>query len=556
MGQLQEERSKSLRQRAEEVLDGNLVDLEGFASDDIQSLIHDLQVHQVELTLQNEELRRIQVELEASRNQYSDLYNYAPAGYCTINRKDRILEANKTLADLMGVSQGKMIGSQLSEFVERDNQDKYYLYRQQAFKDEHQFTEIWMVKLSGDRVYVRLESKLDPTDKNRLMVMMSDITGRKQAEEAQQASEERLLLATTGAKVGIWDWDLVTDELKFDGICKALYGLDGDTAPSLAAILNTIHPADRRIKEQHIAKMCQELELSESEYRVIWPDGSLHWILDAGRRYADSQGNQVRITGIAKDITRQKLHEEQLKENAADLENLNRELKNFTTIASHDLQEPLRKIRSFGDQLKTRPDNSEKLSEQEQDYIERMLDAAKRMQTMIDSLLAYSRVTEKVQPSTPVNMTQTVREVLSDLEVLIERCGGKVELSDLGVIEADPHQMQQLFQNLISNALKFTKPGIPACVKIYAQTRPSENSGPELINFYVEDQGIGIDKAQAGRLFQPFSRLVGRSAYEGHGIGLAICRKIVEGHGGSLTFESAPGEGTIFIVTLPSEQNH
>jgi signal transduction histidine kinase len=153
-------------------------------------------------------------------------------------------------------------------------------------------------------------------------------------------------------------------------------------------------------------------------------------------------------------------------------------------------------------------------------------------------------------------MTQTVREVLTDLEVLIERSGGKVELSELGVIEADPLQMQQLFQNLISNALKFTKPGNPPCVKIYAQTRPSENSGPELINVYVKDQGIGIDKAQTGRLFQPFSRLVGRSAYEGHGIGLAICRKIVERHGGSITFESALGEGTIFIVTLPVGQNH
>ncbi len=553
MEQSQEERSKSLRQRAEEVLNGNLVDLEGFESDDIQSLIHDLQVHQVELTLQNEELRRIQVELEASRNQYSDLYNYAPAGYCTINRRDRILEANKTLADLIGVSQQKMIDSQLSEYVERDNQDKYYLHRQQAFKDGHQASEIWMVKLSGDRVYVRLESKLDPTDKNRLMVIMSDITDRKQAEEAQQASEERLLLATTGTKVGIWDWDLVTDELKFDGICKALFGLPGDTATSLAVILNTIHPADRKTKEQHIAKMSREQELSESEYRVIWPDGSLHWIMDAGRRYVDSEGNRVRMTGIAKDITRQKQHEEQLKENAADLEYLNHELKNFTTMASHDLQEPLRKIRSFGDQLITRPDNSEKLSEREQDYIQRMLDAAKRMQTMIDSLLAYSRVTEKVQPPTSVNMTQTVREVLSDLDILIERSGGKVELSELGVIEADPVQMQQLFQNLISNALKFTKPGIPPYVKIYAQTRPSKNSDPELINFYVEDQGIGIDKAQAGRLFKPFSRLVGRSAYEGHGIGLAICRKIVEHHGGSITFESAPGEGAIFIVTLPLE---
>ena len=554
MGQSQDDRSKLLRRRAEEALRGTLVDLEGLPTEDIQTLIHELQVHQVELTLQNEELRRVQLELEASRDQYFDLYNYAPAGYCTLSRKDRILEANKTLADLIGISQEKLINSKLSEFVGRDDQDKYYLHRRRAFIDGNQASEIWMVRLTGDRVYVRLESKLDHTDKTRLRVMVSDITERKQAVEARQESEERLQLAITGAKIGIWDWDLIAGEIKLNDHCKSLFGIPADAHISFGVIMNTIHPADRGIKEQYFTEMRRGQELTESEYRVIWPDGSLHWIFEAGRCYADPEGKPVRMTGIAMNITRQKQHEEQLKENATDLEKLNRELKDFTSIASHDLQEPLRKIRTFGDILINRADKSLQLSEQEQDFIKRMQEAAKRMQTMIDGLLAYSRVPVKAQHHMLVDLSQITREVLSDLEILIERSGGEVEVSDMGIIEADPLLMRQLFQNLIGNALKFKKPGVPPRVRIYRKTHLQGDPCTEFVDIYVEDNGIGIDMAHADRLFQPFSRLVGRSEYEGNGMGLAICHKIVEHHKGSISVKSSQGEGSIFIVTLPVEQ--
>ncbi|MCL4562593.1 MAG: histidine kinase [Chloroflexi bacterium] len=202
MGFLDEERSHAdlLRQRAEEALQGKLVDLDGLHTGDIQSLLHELQVHQVELTMQNDELRRAQLELVTSRDLYSDLYDFAPVGYCTIDHKDRILEVNQTLATLLGVDRGKLIHTYLSHFVNRDDQDEYYLHRQRALTDhQHQVSEIRMVKETGEKLDVRMESMIVQGDENKIRMMLSDITKQRLMEKeaqkiaAQQEVQHRLL---------------------------------------------------------------------------------------------------------------------------------------------------------------------------------------------------------------------------------------------------------------------------------------------------------------------------------------------------------------------------
>jgi light-regulated signal transduction histidine kinase (bacteriophytochrome) len=171
------------------------------------------------------------------------------------------------------------------------------------------------------------------------------------------------------------------------------------------------------------------------------------------------------------------------------------------------------------------------------------------MQRMINDLLSYSRVYTKEQPFTQIDLNQVVREVLHDLEIRIQDSNGQVELGELPVVEADPTQMRQLMQNLISNALKFHKPRVAPVVKVDARQLSSE-----LVEICVEDNGIGFKEQFLDRIFQPFQRLHGRSSYEGNGIGLAICRKIAERHSGSITAKSAPGKGTQFFVTLPAKQ--
>jgi signal transduction histidine kinase len=265
-------------------------------------------------------------------------------------------------------------------------------------------------------------------------------------------------------------------------------------------------------------------------------------------------------TELEAEIAERKRTEEKLKAYTLKLEQSNRELQDFAFVASHDLQEPLRKIQAFGDRLKLK--YGESLTAEGIDYLERMQKAAQRMQTLINDLLAFSRVTSKAQPFTPVNIINVLQEVLSDLEVHIQKVGAQIEIGDLPTIDADPSQMRQLLQNLISNALKFRRGDETPVVKIWGCLL--ENNEPlwtqelpphPMCQIMVEDNGIGFDEKYLDRIFTVFQRLHGRNEYEGTGVGLAICRKIVERHGGSITAKSVLGQGSTFIFTLPVKQS-
>ena len=247
------------------------------------------------------------------------------------------------------------------------------------------------------------------------------------------------------------------------------------------------------------------------------------------------------------EIAERKLAEEKLQQLADRLEASNRELTDFAYVASHDLQEPLRKIQAFGDRLHSK--FAATLGETGLDYLKRMEDAALRMQTLITDLLQFSRVTTKAQPFVPVDLDEIVRGVLSDLEVRIEQTKGVVEVECLPEIDADALQMRQLFQNLIGNALKFRKPEMPPVIRVSGTMH--NGATPPRFELAVTDNGIGFEQKHADRIFVIFQRLHGRGAYEGTGIGLAICKKIVERHGGSIQATSAPGCGATFTISLP-----
>jgi PAS domain S-box-containing protein len=259
---------------------------------------------------------------------------------------------------------------------------------------------------------------------------------------------------------------------------------------------------------------------------------------------------------IFKDITERKRTEEALAKKAAELARSNAELEQFAFVASHDLQEPLRKIQAFGDRLKGKCDEAQ-LSEG-RDYLERMQSAAARMQTLINDLLTFSRVISASQPFAPVDLGAIVKGVLSDLEVRIEQTKAQVEVGPLPTIDGDPMQMRQLLQNLIGNALKFQPPGNQPIVRINAQVikRSSAVVGEpgqeeEICELTVQDNGIGFEEKYMDKIFAVFQRLHGRNEYEGTGVGLAVCRRITDRHGGTISAKSKPGEGATFIVHLP-----
>lgn len=313
--------------------------------------------------------------------------------------------------------------------------------------------------------------------------------------------------------------------------------------PALRSLLEDILPENTTFEDFEV----------ENEFPLI---GRRVMLLNARRIFREEEGAREILLAI-EDITVRKQAEEKLKKFAARLERSNRELQEFASVASHDLQEPLRKIQAFGDRLKTRCRDA--LPPEGHDYLERMQSAAARMQTLINDLLMFARVETTASPFVKVDLGQVAREVASDLETRIEREGARVEICELPVIEADPSQMRQLLQNLIGNGLKYHRKGVPPVVKIHAAVikerrshkRPGNHPTSDFSQIMVEDNGIGFDEKYLDRIFMVFQRLHGRKEYEGTGMGLAVCRKIAERHNGSITARSTPGRGSSFIVTLP-----
>lgn len=284
----------------------------------------------------------------------------------------------------------------------------------------------------------------------------------------------------------------------------------------------------------------------EGEIKNRSKDGSHYWVHTTIVPFLDEQGQPYQYVSIRYEITQRKTAENQLRVYADRLEVSNRELQDFASIAAHDLQEPLRKIQAFGDRLSVR--FRSELSSEAVDFLDRMLSSAKRMRKLIDDLLTYSRVTTQAKPFQITPLNQIVQEVLSDLEIHIEQTQAQIEIAPLPTLEADSSQIRQLIQNLLANALKFNTQESRPTVSIRAEV------GASHCVLAISDNGIGFDEKYLDRIFTIFQRLHGRQEYEGTGVGLAICRRIAERHGGSITAKSIPGSGSTFLVSLPLKQ--
>jgi light-regulated signal transduction histidine kinase (bacteriophytochrome) len=255
------------------------------------------------------------------------------------------------------------------------------------------------------------------------------------------------------------------------------------------------------------------------------------------------------------EVTETERHAEQMRDYTQKLERSNRELQDFAYVASHDLQEPLRKIEAFGDRLATRYGGG--LPDDGKMFLERMQNAAGRMRRLINDLLDYSRVTTKGKPFTRVELGEVLTGVLSDLQIRIEESGATIKVEALPAIDADATQMRQLLQNVLSNALKFRNPDVKPEISITCSVDDSSvflGARPPHARIEITDNGIGFDNKYKEQIFTIFQRLHGRLEYEGTGVGLATVRKIVERHGGSIDADGRPGMGATFIIDLPLRQ--
>ncbi len=659
-----------LRRRAEEALKTCETDRSGpLSSETALALVHELQVHQIELELQNEELVQTRHEAEALRDQYIDLYDFAPVGYFTIDRHGTILALNLTGSVLLSESRQALVGARLQFFMHPD-----FLRAFTAFCDrvlQSGTTETFEAEVSGarggPRWYALLKGRADPAfPADRIRLVLSDITERKEAEEALRESEKRLRLAQERGDVRMWDWDVAADRVTVPPDFLGHHGIAWEAIRTFSDWERMIHPDDRkRVAAEHVATLATG-EPFDLEFRLVVPSGEVRWVQLGGGGLTDERGGPVQVLGvlidvtarkqaeddlrkseeryrslvennidavlltsldgailvanaeacrifgmtqeelirggwdaiidrsdprlaaaqeerdrtgrfrgeltyrrkdgsvfpgevatalftdprgtrwvtrIIRDITDRKKAEEALQDYAERLRASNEELQRFAYVASHDLQEPLRSIVSFSQLLDRRYRG--RLDKDADEYLSFIVEGGMRMQALIRDLLQVSRVETGARPLEPTDAAGVVAGALRALEAPLREADGMVTVGPMPRVMADAAQLEQVFTNLIGNAIKYRRGGVPPAITVSA-----ERQG-EMWEFAVRDNGIGIEAEYFDRIFVMFQRLHTHDEYEGTGIGLAVVKKIVDRHGGKVWVESTPGEGATFFFTLP-----
>ena len=505
------------------------------------------------------EARRAQDAGRTSEDRFRALFDMSRDGIVFVDLEGHIEEMNQAYLDLVGYGRDEITTHTYQDLTpEKWRAGEAEIIEtqvmQRGFSDEY------------EKEYVRKDGSIAPISLRTILVrdldgrpirfmgIVRDIAELKENEEALKASEKRYR--------SLFD-------LSHDGVVFA--ALDGTVEEANPAYLDMLGYDLREIVSMTYqqltpprwaameADIVEEQLLSrgytdEYEKEYIRKDGSVFPVAVRAILVRDETGTPVRLMGMVRDITEQKEAKEALERHARDLARSNEELEQFAYVASHDLQEPLRKIRAFGALLADEKRDS--LDDEGRQYIDFMTDAAARMQTLVSDLLALSRVTTAAHPFEDLALAEVFDTVLSDLSVALEEAEGEVDVAATPIIEADRTQMEQLFRNLIGNGLKFRRPGVAPRVSVrMAEEAPPLVATPGPAHtIVVTDNGIGFESSLGSKLFQPFKRLHARHQYEGAGIGLAICEKIVMRHHGRITASGTPGEGATFTVTLPRRQ--
>ena len=387
-----------------------------------------------------------------------------------------------------------------------------------------------------------------------------------QANQLIEIANERARLAIQSAELGVYEVNIIAATVEADARFHEI--LDTHRSNKWEDLFSSIYPDDRFIRQWAIEKALQTGQLSY-QARITRKDSSIHWIRVLGRVLFDEKGKAVKLIGVIQDITEQKRFAEELAIKVAErtkelaqanlqLQQSNAELNQFAYVASHDLQEPLRKVRTYTGMLSSDLANpSPKINE----YLQRIESSVKRMQNLIHDVLGFSRVAKPTEKFETLDLSNILKTVLEDYDLLIEQSGAVVTVHDMPVVEANSSQMSQLFSNLISNALKFRSEDRPEISLSSAPLSKEEISRhTELFEHEIyyaiecKDNGIGFDSEYAEKIFVIFQRLHGKQQYEGTGIGLAMCKKIVLNHQGLIYARSALDQGASFTIILPEKQ--
>lgn len=400
----------------------------------------------------------------------------------------------------------------------------------------------------------------------------AEVNQREFAEKQLKINNAILNEAQEIAKIGYWQWDIRANRIRWSKTMKRIYGLRKDEELTYEGFIEYIHPDDRAHVQETIKTAFAQRYFPEFYHRIILANGIIKTLHAKGEVIIEN-GEVVQMIGTGQDVTAQKKVEQELLQKSQELENTNLELQKFASVASHDLREPLRKIMTFSTLLEK--EYTDNIGEKGRMYINKINTASARMQRLIDDILDFSNLSDRKYDFTKVNLNQVIDNVLSDIEILVESNNAAIKVDPLPEIEGLQGQLSRLFQNLISNAIKF-RTDTPPSIHIYSETIKGSQlpesyiSRPEyrfsVINsreyweterfckIYIEDNGIGFDEAYLDKIFLIFQRLHSKTEYEGTGIGLAVCKKIMDLHHGFITATSRQGSGATFIIILPLSQ--
>jgi signal transduction histidine kinase len=412
-----------------------------------------------------------------------------------------------------------------------------------------------------------------------VLISMEDITANHSEKISllnnKEQLEERIKLAIDATGIGTWDFDPVLNSARYDDQCKILFGFSGGAEFTYSDFLECHSPADRTRREKTLSRALagENGGRYETQYRITTNnEHKRRWISSKGKVFFDAGGKAVRLIGTMLDITREKDNEELVKEQLEklvqertsslldannQLEASNQSLSEFAYVASHDLQEPLRKINTYSQQLKERTYGEE--TTEIKTHLNKISEASKRMSRLIEDLLNYARLQNSEMAMVPTDLKKIMESVAQDFDLQINQSRASIEIGPLPTILAIPLSMGQLFHNLFSNALKFMPPERQPVITIHSSLmsdaeKKKFDSLNQQLNYHriiFKDNGIGFNPEFAEKIFVIFQRLNGRSEYEGTGIGLAICRKIVLNHHGIIFANSREDEGSEFNIILP-----
>jgi signal transduction histidine kinase len=407
-----------------------------------------------------------------------------------------------------------------------------------------------------------LKCQASKIDGNFVFIFAQNITEQIKFEEEALAARqlfdetEQLLL------FGSWSWNLINEKVEWtDGMFELLeYDELSSEQVTNQFFLKHVHPEHQEQLQQALQNAIALKIPFENEFVIKTRTGKEKFVFTKAKPLLDKDGNVRKLVGITRDITAKKNFENELERNIRELNRSNKELEEFAYVASHDLHEPLRKVLTFSERLKGRFGLA--LGEDGKVYLDRICASADSMRSLIDNLLEFSKISRGTRSFIKCDLNDVLKHVLSDQELRIEETSTVLQIKDLPSIEAVPSELKQLFNNLIGNALKFRKKDIPPIIKIVCKKLSHKEKSDLLLPFNrvfyavnIQDNGIGFESVYAEKIFEIFQRLHGKAEYAGSGIGLAICKKIVDNHDGIIYATSEPGVGSVFSVILPEKQH-